>query len=82
MFQVVVAGYNAGKARSFEGAENLVFAYMEWLDESGKFDLGVTVSGFVVVPYVFKRNGRVVYEGEAKLEAVSSPVPLFIGQAN
>lgn len=79
MLQVVVGGYIAGTARSVEQAEEVVIAYMEWVNASGKFDVGVTVSGHVVIPYVFKREGRVVYEGEARLEVISPAYALGVG---
>lgn len=79
MLQVVVGGYIAGTARSVEKAEDVVVQYMEWVNASGKFDVGVTVGGCVVIPYVFKRNGRVEYEGEARLEVTRPAYPLTVG---
>ncbi|TKC91618.1 hypothetical protein FAZ69_04000 [Trinickia terrae] len=82
MLQVVVGGYIAGTARSVEKAEDVVIEYMEWVNASGKFDVGITVDGYVVVPYVFKQSGRVVYEGEARLEVTSPACPLGVSSSN
>lgn len=76
MLVVYVSGYCLGKARSVERAEDLVMEYMEWLDSTGKFDVGITVSGTVRVPYVFKQGGRIAYEGQAELTAKTTPVQL------
>lgn len=74
MLVVYVGGYCLGKARSVERAEDMVMSYMEWLDTTGKFDVGITVSGLVCVPYVFKLNGRIAYEGQAELTVKTSSV--------
>jgi len=54
----------------------MVVEYMEWLDSTGKFDVGITVSGTVGVPYVFKQNGHIAYEGQAEVSVKTAPVRL------
>jgi len=74
MLVVYVGGYCLGKARSVEQAEDMVMGYMEWMDSTGKFDVCVTVFGSMCVPYVFKKNGRIAYEGKAELTVKTAPL--------
>ncbi|APR36715.1 hypothetical protein [Paraburkholderia sp. SOS3] len=78
MLKVEVGGYFVGKARSLEQAEDLVEAYMTWLDSTGKLDVQLAVGGVVLVPFVFKEAGRIVFEGEAKVET-RRPVLRLVG---
>jgi hypothetical protein len=72
MFKVEVAGYFVGKARNLERAEDLVMAHVEWLDSQRQFDAVLAAGGSVSIPFVVKQHGRVVFEGDAKLDSTSS----------
>jgi hypothetical protein len=82
MLKVEVAGYFVGKARDLTQAEDMAMDYVEWLDSTGKLDLALAVGGSVTIPFVFKENGRVVFEGDARIDVHSSVKGGAAGVAN
>jgi hypothetical protein len=47
-------------------------AHVEWLDSQRQFDAVLAAGGSVSIPFVVKQHGRVVFEGDAKLDSTSS----------
>lgn len=81
MLKVEVAGYFVGKARDLVEAEDMVMCYIEWLDSTGKLDIALAVGGSVSIPFVFKQGGKIVFEGDARLDN-TSPSRARSGVAN
>lgn len=76
MLKVDVAGYFVGAARDLEQAEDMVEQYMTWLDSTGKLDAQLSIGGSVSVPFAFTQDGRVMFEGDAKIE-MRKPLHVF-----
>jgi hypothetical protein len=82
VLKVEVGGYFVGKARDLDEAEDLVMAHIQWMDSAGKFDAVLAAGGSVTVPFFVKQRGKIVFEGDARLDNTSIPSRAQSGVAN